>query len=267
MHRPAPVAPRPPRRTDRHDPRPMRTYRTTRNPARARRSRPVPRTHVRAARPLPLTMLAIAGDASGSATNFTGRFADRNQRARVLANLAPDRVKLRSLRAPARNQDDRRIVGIQRRDDRCGVSCLRIVDVAHAVNLGDRSQPVRHRLEACDRFAQRLERAAGGERREQRRHGITHVVLAGQRNLVARYDRNRSRIAGDRRVRSQPRRAGTSSPVRGAPARTRVAWPARAYRRAPIEHANPRIVEVPDEPIHHRLICARSGTWLRRTPP
>ena len=107
MHRPAPVTPRPPPRTGRHDLRPTRTCRTTRSPARARRSRPAPRAHARAARLLPSMRLRSWSRLRGPA-NFIGRFADRDQCARALANLGSEFLELRSLRAAAGNQDDRR---------------------------------------------------------------------------------------------------------------------------------------------------------------
>ena len=131
------------------------------------------------------------------------------------ANLRSQRVEVAALRASAGDQDDRPVVGAQRRDDRRRICRLRIVHVADAVDRRRRFPGGATSARTCAIAA----RNASG--RQPIASAANNAAIAfstlcspGSGISAARHDRRR---AVDRRRparRSASRRAGTSSPRR-----------------------------------------------------
>ena len=155
-----------------------------------------------AARPRPSSIACTPGTPSARAPDFAGRLADCDQRLRALADR-----RRPSRRTPSPSSGRRRSGRSVRSYVRsaamteAGIRRFRVVDVAHAVDLRDRSQPVRHGLEgrrspgAAMAIGQPTASAASSA-------AITFCTLCSPANGIslARHDRHRARIPRHRRV-------------------------------------------------------------------
>ncbi len=173
-----------------------------------------------------------AGDALGGTEDFPGRLADRDERHGPLANLRAHRPELAPFGASSRDQDDRPVVGLQRRDHRPRGSSLSNRRRS-ARRLFPRSVSRRCGIGSNVAMASRSNAGGHPTASAASNAAMAFCTLCSPCSgiSVARHDRHRSRIAGDGRIRQDRRRARTSSRDRGVQREPQLPRPHARCRR------------------------------------
>ena len=155
-----------------------------------------------------------AGRPEGRLEGRSG-LADQDRGDRALGRDRGEARQVDALVPAAGDEHDRRLERAQRGDHRVGLGPLRIVDEAHAVDHGDRFEPVLHAAEGARRRPDRGRVEPEGEPYRDRRQRVRHVVRARDGQLGDRHDPLRGR---GRRSTATTHQAEALDPVGDDPA-------------------------------------------------